>query len=202
MPSSALRDHVDRWQAQTTNDPPDNHSPRDSLLSPGSHSTDSLDARRHRSRTTSRRRTRRGEYSLYTTKELAKILAEDEYEVRELRRAYNHALDRAEAESQRAAYAEQRVLDLGHRLREANDLRIQAEMEAARVKEEAALYRTQYAAAQREILTAQDYVKDVEAKREDAEAAAARARKTARALKQEKMVSLAREEGRRAGYEE
>ncbi|KZT18309.1 hypothetical protein NEOLEDRAFT_1152676 [Neolentinus lepideus HHB14362 ss-1] len=199
---SALREHVDRWQAQTTNAPSDGHSPRDSLLSPESQSEENSLTRRRRSRASSRRYTKRGEYASYTTKELAKILAEEEYEVRELRRAYNHALDRIEAESQRAAYAEQRVLDLGHRLREANDLRISAELDAARGREEVALYKIQYEAAQREILRAQDIVKDVEAKREDAEAAAARARKTARMLKEEKMINLAREEGRRIGFEE
>lgn len=56
--------------------------------------------------------------------------------------------------------------------------------------------------AQKEIFRAQDIIDQVAAQRNEAEAEAARARTKARKLQEEKLVMLAREEGRRMGYEE
>ncbi|KDQ61075.1 hypothetical protein JAAARDRAFT_32077 [Jaapia argillacea MUCL 33604] len=135
-------------------------------------------------------------------RDLMRALIEHEREFKELKRAYSIALDRVETETQRASLAEQRALDLAVRLREATDLRLHAERDLARTREEINLYKMQYDVAQREIHRAQDIVKDVEARREDAEAAATRARGVARKLREERMIYVAREEGRRQGYQE
>jgi hypothetical protein len=64
------------------------------------------------------------------------------------------------------------------------------------------LYKVQLESAQKEIYRAQEVLSTVEHQRQEAEAEAARARTTARALKEEKLVQVAREEGRRLGLEE
>ena len=60
----------------------------------------------------------------------------------------------------------------------------------------------QLESAQKEIYRAQEVLSTVDHQRQEAEEEAARARTTARALKEEKLVQVAREEGRRLGLEE
>jgi hypothetical protein len=60
----------------------------------------------------------------------------------------------------------------------------------------------QLESAQKEIYRAQEILSTVDHQRQEAEEEAARARTTARALKEEKLVQVAREEGRRLGLEE
>lgn len=64
------------------------------------------------------------------------------------------------------------------------------------------MYKIQLENAQKEIFRAQEVISDVESQRHEAEADAARSRSTARALKEEKLVQSAREEGRRLGMQE
>ena len=64
------------------------------------------------------------------------------------------------------------------------------------------MYKLQLEYAQQEIYKAQDILDSLEAQRHDAEASAAKARNVARKLKEETLVDLAREEGRRIGLQE
>ena len=56
--------------------------------------------------------------------------------------------------------------------------------------------------AQREIFRAQEIINQVAKEKQDAEEEAAKARTKARKLQEEKLVMMAREEGRRQGYED
>jgi hypothetical protein len=158
-----------------------------------------LDSRRrskpashHRSRTTD------GSSSSHL---LARLVSREE-EVREINAALAVTSERLETESSRANAAERRALDYFHRLRIATENRERAEQESARLREELKLYKLQLENAQKEIFRAQDIIDQVASQRNEAEAEAARARTKARKLQEEKLVMLAREEGRRMGYKE
>ncbi|KAF9229020.1 hypothetical protein BS17DRAFT_772926 [Gyrodon lividus] len=155
---------------------------------------------RHRSKSAARHRS-------HTTTEgssshlLARLIARDE-EVREVNALLLVSSDRLEAESSRANAAERRALDYFNRLRTVAENHERAEQESARLREELKLYKLQLENAQKEIFRAQDIINQVSAQRNEAEADAARARTKARKLQEEKLVMLAREEGRRQGYNE
>ncbi|KAG9318086.1 hypothetical protein JVU11DRAFT_152 [Chiua virens] len=132
---------------------------------------------------------------------LARLVASEE-EVREINATLIVTSERLEAESSRANAAERRALDYFHRLRIATENRERAEQESARLREELKLYKLQLENAQKEIFRAQDIIDQVAAQRNEAEAEAARSRTKARKLQEEKLVMLAREEGRMMGYRE
>ena len=112
------------------------------------------------------------------------------------------ALDRLEAESRRADEAESKLAETLERTRSINDARVTAQQDAARAQEELRLYKLQLDNAQREIIRAQEVLAVIETQRDDAENAAADARSKARRLNEERLIEIAREEGRRLGYEE
>jgi uncharacterized protein (DUF3084 family) len=62
------------------------------------------------------------------------------------------------------------------------------------------MYKLQLENAQQEIYKAQDILRKVEDERDDAAAEATEARDTARKYREEHIVYLAREEGRKMGY--
>ncbi|KAH7890194.1 hypothetical protein F5I97DRAFT_1934898 [Phlebopus sp. FC_14] len=162
------------------------------LQSPRFRAKSSKSASRHRSHTTTE-----GSSSQL----LARLIARDE-QVREVNALLVVTSDRLEAESTRANDAERRALDYFNRLRSVQESRERAEQESARLREELKLYKLQLENAQKEIFRAQDIINQVSAQRNEAEADAARARTKARKLQEEKLVMLAREEGRRQGYKE
>ncbi|KAI0696358.1 hypothetical protein BC835DRAFT_1222253, partial [Cytidiella melzeri] len=108
--------------------------------------------------------------------------------------------DKLEAETRRADQAEQRVVDVLHRLRAANEATAIAQAETSRAQQAVRLYTIQLEAAQREISRAQDIVDQVERLRREAEEEAAKARSVARKCREEVVLSRAREEGRQQGY--
>lgn len=110
--------------------------------------------------------------------------------------------ERLDQETRRANDAERKTGDAVNLLRSTVQEKLFAQQEAARVGEELRLYKLQYENAQREIFKAQDLINRIEAQRQEAEEAAARARSTARKLKEQNVVMLAREEGRQLGYQE
>ncbi|KAG8219072.1 hypothetical protein J3R82DRAFT_4830 [Butyriboletus roseoflavus] len=95
-----------------------------------------------------------------------------------------------------------RIEECLQRVRAFNEARINAQQQAVRAQEELKLYKLQLDNAQKEILRAQDVLKAIEAQRDEAEAAAVSARSKARRLNEERLIELAREEGRRLGFEE
>jgi hypothetical protein len=137
-----------------------------------------------------------------TNREFLKLLVSEELESKQTRRFLRSALARLDNETLRAQEAERRALELAERFKVVNDARLASQQELNRVNEELRLYKVQYDNAQREIHRGQQILKDIEAQRDDAEAAAARARTTARKLKEQQLMMRAREEGRKAGYEE
>lgn len=131
-----------------------------------------------------------------------RLLASEEVEAKQTRKFLRSALARLDGETLRAQEAENRALELAERFKLVNDARLQSQQELQRVNEELRLYKVQYDNAQREILRGQELLKALEAQRDDAETHAAKARSTARRLKEENLMMRARDEGRRAGYAE
>ena len=131
---------------------------------------------------------------------------------------YN-ANEQLKNEKQRADDANRKALEAAHLFRNAENARILAEQNAKRADEvrpfiamlltqwltyqkELRLYKVQLDNAQKEIYRAQEVLSTVDHQRQQAEEDAARARTTARALKEEKLIQMAREDGRRSGMEE
>jgi hypothetical protein len=110
--------------------------------------------------------------------------------------------ERLDKETRRANDAERRASEAIALARSTNEAKLIAQRDATRANEELRLYKLQYENAQREIFKAQELIDQIEAERQDAEAAAARARSTARKLKEQNLVIMAREEGRVIGYQE
>ena len=96
--------------------------------------------------------------------------------------------------------AEESVLEIAQRFTAVNDARVRAQAEAAKLSAELGLYKMQLENAQQEIYKAQDILRMVEDERDDAAADATEARDTARRYREEHVVHLAREEGRKMGY--
>ena len=136
------------------------------------------------------------------SKELVRLLVHEENESHELRNMVQVLSERLSTEVNRADAAEARAKDVVLRFKQVNEARLSAQQEAARANEELALYKLQLDNAQREIQRAQELLDALEAQRFEAEEAAARARSTARKLKEEKLVQLARDEGRIEGIKE
>ncbi|KAH9006859.1 hypothetical protein EDB86DRAFT_3069557 [Lactarius hatsudake] len=123
-------------------------------------------------------------------------------ETNELRRMLLSVTEQLKQESQRADENERRAREAIQRFKAINEARLSAQQDASRAKEELSLYKIQLEYAQQEIFKAQDILDSLESQRHDAEASAAKARNVARKLKEETLVDLAREEGRRIGLQE
>ncbi|KAG1807317.1 uncharacterized protein BJ212DRAFT_1387671 [Suillus subaureus] len=178
-------------------------SPRTALLSPPYENAELTRPRRvHDSPNDKFRRERERVHATASARDLLRLLVNEEYEAKQTRKVLYTALDRLDAESRRAEEAEVQLAETLERTRSINEARVTAQQEAARAQEELRLYKLQLDNAQREILRAQDVLGVIEAQRDDAEAAAADARSKARKLNEERLIELAREEGRRLGYEE
>lgn len=137
-----------------------------------------------------------------TSKELVRLLVHEEQESQELRSLLHNLTERLKDETHRADNAEHRAREVAVRFKEANDGRLAALQETARVSEELRLYQLQLENAQREISRAQELLDSLETQRHEAEEAAARARTMARKLKEERVVQLARDHGRIEGMKE
>lgn len=96
--------------------------------------------------------------------------------------------------------SEERVLEIARRFNAVNEARVQAQSEAAKMSAELGLYKMQLDNAQEEIYKAQDVLRKVEDERDDAAVEAKEARNTARKYREQHVVHLAREEGRKLGY--
>ncbi|KAG6373888.1 hypothetical protein JVT61DRAFT_6041 [Boletus reticuloceps] len=177
-------------------------SPRTDLLSPSPEFED-VDSRRiPRGPGVKFRRERQRAHSTASPRDLMDMLVNEEYESKQTRKVLYTAFDRLEHETRRAEGAEARIEETIQRARAINEARISAEQRTVRAQEELKLYKLQLDNAQKEILRAQDVLKAIEAQRDEAEAAAVSARSRARRLNEERMIELAREEGRRLGFEE
>lgn len=137
-----------------------------------------------------------------SSRDLARLLVNGEREANELRKMVLTVTEQLKEESQRADENERRAREALFRFKSADEARVAALQDAARATEELRLYKIQLEYAQKEIYRAQEVLNSIEEQRFDAEASAARARTTARQIKEERLIDLAREEGRRLGLQE
>lgn len=133
---------------------------------------------------------------------MVKTFVSEQYQDAKTKRYIRIALERLDSETKRAQEAERRALELAERFRVVNDARLQAQTDLTRANEELRLWKMQYETAQSELRRGQDMLRDVESQRDQAESSAAQARSVARKLREKHLVLLAREEGRKQGYEE
>lgn len=130
------------------------------------------------------------------------MLLLDERETNDLRRMLFSVTEQLKQESQRADDNDRRAREAIQRYRVINEARVTAQQDAARLNEELGLYKLQLEYAQKEIFKAQEILDSLEVQRRDAETSAANARNVARKLREDSLVDLAREEGRRLGLQE
>ncbi|GJE93101.1 hypothetical protein PsYK624_092600 [Phanerochaete sordida] len=216
MSSTSLLDSLQAYEGRTSFPFPDVHSQRPRSPSNGSdntppyisrtlpseHSgTSSRHYRRERSDRDSDSRKERDSQSS-SARILSRISSRSDRDTRHLRTLLVIANDRLESETKRADQAEQRVVDVLHRLKAANDATAVARAQTSRVEQELNLYKIYYEEARREIQRAQDDVAQIERARVDAETEAARARDTARKCRERLVLSQAMEQGRQQGYAE
>ncbi|KAF7789441.1 hypothetical protein EIP86_000385 [Pleurotus ostreatoroseus] len=140
--------------------------------------------------------------SRHSTAGIFKILLREQSNIHELRSTLQDMAFRLQDETRRAASAEKTARDTVLRFKEANNLRLAAQLEATRLNEELRLYKVQLETARREIARGQELLDTMETQRHEAEESAARARTTARKYKEEKIVLAALQEGREQGIKE
>lgn len=133
--------------------------------------------------------------------ELMQLLVDQEHETLRLRRALYTAAERIDTEAQRVRAMERSNVEATERFRMLNESRVAAQQEAMKASQELRLYQFQLETAQTEIDRAQEALRRVQRQKEEAEESAARARTQARLLHQERVIALAREEGRKDGFE-
>ena len=133
---------------------------------------------------------------------LSRIASREFRDIKNTRTLLVLITERLENETRRADRAEQHALSLVQKLREANESTLFARSEVSSLNSSLGLYKLQLEHAQREIERAQGIVNQLEKERIEAESEAARARTTARKLREERLLELAREEGRKEGYRE
>ncbi|KAF9226946.1 hypothetical protein BS17DRAFT_516261 [Gyrodon lividus] len=179
-------------------------SPRSILLSPPFENDALVEAPRRipRGPGVKFRHERERAHSAASPRDLLRLLVNEEYESKQTRKVLYTAFDRLEHETKRADAAEARIEGAIERAKAINDARLGAQQEAIRAQEELRLYKLQLHNAQMEISRAQEVLKAIEAQRDEAETAAADARSRARRLNEERLIELAREQGRRLGFEE
>ena len=130
------------------------------------------------------------------------MLAEEQETTRDLQQELSLTSSQLALEQDRGDTAERRLKEAVIRFKDANDTRLAAQADAARLREELKLYKNALEEAQKEIFKAQSILKDVEGRRREAEEEAAKLRRKLRKLQEEKMMEIAREEGRKQGMQE
>jgi hypothetical protein len=130
------------------------------------------------------------------------MLSVSSRDTKELRRGLNTAFEKLDQSRQRASHAEKLALEMVLRVNQAEEERANAMRHASTVREELGKYKALLDNAHGEIRRAQQMLEDHEQLRYEAEASAARARDNARQMKQKRLIELAREQGRKMGYNE
>ena len=151
-----------------------------------------------------RRRSRHHHHSRHSHihRELAHMLSISSRDTKELRRGLNAAFDKLDQSRERASHAEKLAVEMVLRVDQAEEERAIAMRQASNVREELGKYKALLDNAHGEIRRAQQMLEDQEHLRYEAETSAARARDNARQMKQKRLIELAREQGRKMGYNE
>ena len=137
-----------------------------------------------------------------SSRDLARMLVEEEIRTSHFSKLAQTLSSQLSQQKQRADDAERRATNAAVRLKEETDGRTRAEQALKQKTEELKLYQVQLKRAQGEIYRAQDALAEVEKMRDEAEHAAAKARSIARKLREQRLMDIAREEGRRVGLRE
>ena len=135
-------------------------------------------------------------------RDLAHMLSVSARDAKELRRGLSAAYNKLDQSRERASHAEKLAVDMLLRVREAEEEREKAMREASAIHEELGRYKALLDSANGDIRRGQLLLQDQENLRYEAEADAARARDNARQMKQRRLIELAREQGRKMGYDE
>ena len=141
-------------------------------------------------------------YAGLSSRDLARMLVEEEIRTSHFSKWAQTLTSQLSQQKQRADDAERRATHAAVRLKEETEARIRLEQTLKQKAEELKLYQVQLKKAQGEIYKAQDALAEVEKMRDEAEHAAAKARSIARKLREQRLVDIAREEGRRVGLRE
>ncbi|KAL4074314.1 hypothetical protein V8B97DRAFT_1930774 [Scleroderma yunnanense] len=139
---------------------------------------------------------------LPTAKELMRLLAVEQDATRDLRHELSLVTSQLAFEQDRGDTAERKTKEAVIRFKDANDARVIAQADVARLTEELRLYKVALDSAQKEIFKAQDILREVEERRNEAEEEATRLRRKLRKMNEERMLEIAREEGRKQGLRE
>ena len=141
-------------------------------------------------------------YAGLSSRDLARMLVDEEIRTSHFSKWAQALSSQLSQQKQRADDAERRATHAAVRLKEETETRIRLEQALKQKAEELKLYQVQLKKAQGEIYKAQDALAEVEKMRDEAEHAAAKARTIARRLREQRLVDIAREEGRRVGLKE
>ncbi|KAG1716101.1 hypothetical protein ID866_1073 [Astraeus odoratus] len=141
-------------------------------------------------------------HELPTVKELMRLLAIEQDTTRDLQHELSLVTSQLAFEQDRADDAERKTKEAVMRFKDANDARLLAQTDVARLTEELKLYKVALQDAQREIFKAQEVLQEVEERRRESEEEAAKLRRKLRKMNEERMFEIAREEGRKQGLRE
>ena len=141
-------------------------------------------------------------YAGLSSRNLARMLVEEEIRTSHFSKWAQTLSSQLSQQKQRADDAERRATHAAVRLKEETEARLRLEHSLKQKGEELKMYQVQLKKAQGEIYKAQDALAEVEKMRDEAEQAAAKARSIARRLREQRLVDIAREEGRRVGLRE
>jgi hypothetical protein len=130
------------------------------------------------------------------------MLVDEQEATRDLQQQLTFTSSQLAFEQDRADTTERKIKEAVVRFKDANDGRISAQADAARLREELKLYKSALEEAQKEIFKAQNILRDVEGRRREAEEDASQLRRKLRKLNEEKMMDMAREDGRKQGLQE
>lgn len=130
------------------------------------------------------------------------MLAGEQETTRDLEQQLTFTTSQLAFEQDRADTAERKIKDVVIRFKDANDARIAAQTDGARLREELKLYKSALEEAQKEVFKAQNILKDIEGRRREAEEEAAQLRRKLRKINEERMFDMAKEEGRKQGLQE
>ncbi|CCL99868.1 uncharacterized protein FIBRA_01893 [Fibroporia radiculosa] len=176
--------------------------PRRSASSQREHSRDRESSGRESTGKESRKKSKDSD----TSSILTLVLAEEERQAHHLKAILRSTGDRLEFEMRRADQAESRARiaesharEVALRVAAAETARHQAELDAARAREEIKRYQMQYESAERELRRVETELQKTDRTRKDAEQSAADARDVARRAQQALREHQVREEGREEG---
>ncbi|KAI6106983.1 hypothetical protein EDD16DRAFT_134681 [Pisolithus croceorrhizus] len=181
---------------------PANHCRADKSLPPSPPLSATRSHSHSSSGSSSRSAVKDSKRQLPTVKELMRLLAVEQDTTRDLQQELSLVTSQLAFEQDRADAAERKLKDMLTRFKDANNTRLVAQADVARLTEELRLYKVALEEAQKEIFKAQNVLQQVEDQKREAEEEATKLRRKVRKMNEEKIIELAREEGRKQGLRE